>query len=109
MLENYLELVKDQNRTICTLRHMMERGYSIIFLADRNQFNMAMSSGSWALVKHKTPKDRNEGIVLFKTYDEAYDKARHLVWIDNDLTKNCDTIEPLQDLKNLIKRVKIKE
>lgn len=88
---------------------MMERGYSILFLADRNQFNMPMSSGQWILNKFSTPKDKFEGIALFDSYDSAYERAQYLVWIDHDMRKHCDILLPLQDLKNLIRKVQIRE
>ncbi len=107
MSENqWSELVKEQNRTICTLRHMMERGYFIVFLPNKKARFQTGNTGCWALCKYTTPKDSGVGIVLFDTYDDAYEKAKYLVWVDNDLKKNCDTIYPIDSLKELAKKVK---
>lgn len=88
MLESYLNLIKEQNRTICTLRFMMERGYFIVRIHKQMKWQ-------WALCKHPTPKDKDTGFVLFKTYDEAYEMSQRLVWVDSDLRRNCDIVYPL--------------
>lgn len=108
-LEKYLDLVKDQNRTIATLRHMMERGYIILHLHDRNQFGVNLRSGPYALCKYPVPKDKQQGIVLFDYYDDAYAKVQHLLWVDRDLRKNCDKVYELVELDSLIRRIIVKE
>jgi len=108
-LDNYLDLVKDQNRTIATLRHMMERGYLITYLADRNQFGVNLRSGRYALCKYPTPKDQQEGVVLFDFYDDAYAKAQYLLWVDRDLKTNCGRVYELSELSSLIRRLITKE
>jgi len=109
VLDKYLDLIKDQNRAIATLRCMMERGYFIVYLADINQFGITLRTGRWALCKYPTPKDRNEGIALFDLYDDAYTKAQQLIWIDRDLKKNCDKIYQLRELDSLVRKIIVKE
>lgn len=108
-LQEYLDLVKSQNRAIATLRCMMERGYFIIFLADVTQFNIRLHSGRWVLCKYSVPNDKHEGIVLFDNYDDAYEKAQYLIWVDRDLPKNCDTVHPLGTLSTHIRKITVKE
>jgi hypothetical protein len=103
MLEiaDYLLLVKAQNRTLATMRHMMERGYFILFLPDKTDFGKALPCGQWALCKHPTPRDENGGVALFEHYDSAYEAAQRLVWVEHDFQKVCGTIHPLSSLTSL--------
>jgi hypothetical protein len=100
-IQDYMRLVKEQNRTLATMRHMMERGYFILFLPHKTEFGKALSKGQWALCKHPTPRDSDSGVVLFEHYDLAYEMAQRLVWIEPDLNKNCSIVHPLADLSSL--------
>lgn len=104
-MEEYLRLIKDQNRTIATLRSMMERGYSILYLPDKDKQGYLLPTGQWLLCKYPTPKDTHEGIVIFEFYDDAYRKAQHLIWVDRDLKKNCDRVYPLRKLNQLARKI----
>lgn len=95
------ELIKDQTRAIATYRHMMERGYFIVYLADKNRIGYE-PSGRWALCKHPTPKDKDTGIVLFDFFEDAFEKAKYLVWIEPDI-KKCDKVYKLSELYSLIR------
>ena len=108
-LDKYLDLVKDQNRAIATLRKMSEGGFLIVYLADKNQFGVNLRSGRYALCKYAMPKNKQEGIALFDYYDDAYAKAQYLVWVDSDLQKNCDKVYALSELDSLVRRITVKE
>jgi hypothetical protein len=98
---DYIQLVKEQNRTLATMRHMMERGYFILFLPDKTDFGKPLPCGQWALCKYPTPRDANTGVALFEHYDAAYEMAKRLVWVEHDFQKVCDIIHPLTSLSSL--------
>ncbi len=105
----YVTLVKDQNRAIATLRHMMEHGYIITHLPDRSQFGVNLGTGRYALCKYPVPKNKQSGIVLFDHYDEAYKKAQTLIWVNGDLQNNGEKVYPIEELNSLMRKVIVTE
>lgn len=95
-------LIKDQTRAIATYRNMMDRGYFIVFLADKNRLGF-VKEGRWALCKYPTPSDKDRGIAIFNCFEEAFEKAKYLVWIDANINKHCDKVYDIAELNSLIR------
>ncbi len=109
MEDKYIDLVKHQNRAIATLRHMMEHGYIITHIPDRNQFSVNLGTGRYALCKYPVPRNKQSGLILFDHYDEAYKKAQTLIWVNGDLANNGEKVYTIEELNSITRKIIVEE
>jgi hypothetical protein len=106
-----INFIQDLIRNITRLRHMMENGFFIVKLRDiapPEMVGMWISSHQWGLCKYPTPKDQREGIVVYETYDQAYENAVDLMVTKAPLEVK-GIVNPLNTMSSLRRKLSMQD
>ena len=87
------------------MRFMMQKGYCVYLLHDRNQCNVRLNTGQWVVIKHPIPGDKVAGYRTYESYDEAYQAALKFTWKDEKFSPTGK----IEDLDKAVRRLRTRD